>query len=50
MVVSEARAPWTFEYFADQGVEFIEVDGIFQQKNIRDERRIADLYRRLSRQ
>ena len=48
--VSEARAPWTFEHFADQGVELIEVDRTSQQKNIGDQRRLADLYGRLSRQ
>src|ERR1700730_5078216 len=48
--VSEARAPWTFEYFADQGVELLEIDRISEQKNIGDQRRLADLYGRLSRQ
>jgi len=48
--VSEARAPWTFEHFADQGDELIEVDRISQQKNIGDQSRLADLYGRLSRQ
>jgi hypothetical protein len=48
--VSEARAPWTIEHFADQGVELIGVDRISQQKNIGDQLRLADLYGRLSRQ
>jgi hypothetical protein len=48
--VSEARAPWTFEHFADQGVELIQIDRVSQQRNIGDQRSLADLYGRLSRQ
>src|ERR1019366_5216459 len=46
--LSEARAPWTFEHFADQGVELIEVDRISQYRNISDQHTRADLYRRLT--
>ena len=46
----EAKAPWAFEHFVDQGVEFIEVDRVSQQRNIGDQRSLADLYGRLSRQ
>jgi hypothetical protein len=39
-----------FEHFADQGAELTQVDRVSQQRNIRDQRSLADLSGRLSRQ
>lgn len=46
--VNQAKAPWTYQQFVDQGVELIHVDRFSQQRNIANQRSLADLYGRLS--